>query len=266
MKNIKMKSKVLACIIVVCISAIMSLFVPSVVEADGPLLIAVKPYKSHGSLSVTGTASIECKPDQMTIILRIKAEDPTSVEKATDQVAIMIDELLGSLQKLGISKDDIETTSYKINQKFKNEYDEKGYFVRSVFDGYEVVNTIKITLKDFDKAGKVIDATAEASGLVDNINFELSSEKRNELKIQVMRQAAEDARLKAEAVIGALKEDLGNVTSVNLNEYYYQPYNYWDRVQLEYSGVSSDKIVPPTTILPSDLTVSANIYVVFDIV
>jgi uncharacterized protein YggE len=266
MKNIRTKSNALACIIIVCILASMSLLLPSVTEAGEPLLIAVKPFKSHGSLSVTGTASIECRPNQMTIILRIKAEDPNSVEKAADQVAVMIDKLLDSLQKLGISKDDVETTSYNINQKYKNEYDEKGNFVRSVFDGYEVVNTIKITLKDFDKAGKVIDATAEVGGLVDSVNFELSSEKRNELKIQVMTKAAEDARIKAEAVISALEEEIGNVTSVSLNDYYYQPYNYWNRAELECSGIRSDKIIPPTTILPSDLTVSANINVVFDIV
>jgi uncharacterized protein YggE len=265
MKNIKTKTKVLACIIVVCILAGASLLVPSIIKADEPMLIAIKPYKSHGSLSVSGTASIECKPDLMTIILRIKAEDPNSVEKATDQVAAMIDKLLDSLQELGISKDDVETTSYTINQKYKNEYDKKGNYVRSVFDGYVVVNTIKITLKDFDKAGKVIDAIAEVGGLVDYINFELSSEKRNEMKINVMKKAAEDARLKAEAVITSLGEELGNVTSVNLNEYYYQPYNYWDRYALGYGEDTSTKIVP-TTILPSDLTVSSDVYVVFDMI
>lgn len=266
MENTKLKSKILACIIIACISSSALLLAPGIVDAGDPQLIAFRNFVSHGSLSVTGIASIECKPDQMAIILRITAQDPTSVEKAADQVAVMINKLLDSLQKLGISEDDIETTGYRINQKFRSEYDENGNFVRSVFDGYEVVNTIKITLEDFDKAGNIIDATAEVGGLVDSINFELSSEKRNELKIQVMAKAAEDARIKAEAVVDALNEGLGNVTSVNLNDYYYQPYRYWDRAEFEYSGLTSDKIIPPTAILPSDLTISANVYVVFDIV
>lgn len=263
MEKIKLKSKMLACIIIACISSSALLLAPGIVNAGDPPLIA---FVSHGSLSVTGIASIECKPDQMVIIIRIIAEDPYSVENATDQVAIMINNLLNFLQGLGISKDDVETTSYRIDPKYRNEYNESGYFIRSVLDGYQVTNTLKITLKDFDKAGKVIDVTADAGGLVDSINFQLSNEKRNELKIQVMTKAAEDARIKAEAVIGALNEGLGNVTSVNLNDYYYQPYTYWDRAEFANMGLKATEIVPPTTILPSDLTVSANVYVVFDIV
>lgn len=272
MNKKNLRKILVACIIVISTLGSMSLILnPRVVGADEGLVVSEKPIinisepKPHGTMSVTGTAVIECAPDQLTIILRIKAESPSSVKEATDQVAIMLDKLIDSLQQLGISKDDIETTSYNINQKCDREYDEHGNYIGDIFKCYEVVNTVKIKIKDFDKAGKVIDAAADAGALVDNINFELSNEKRNELKIQVMAKAAEDAKLKAEAVIAALGEELGHVTSVNLNDYYYQPYNYWDRSNYAISFEES-QIVPPTSILPTDLTISANVNVVFDIV
>jgi uncharacterized protein YggE len=269
-----LKQILVACVVIIGTLGSMSLILsPKIVGADDGLLVSEKPminvnvpvYNSHGSMSITGTAVIECAPDQLTIILRIKAESPNSIKEATDQVATMLNNLIISLQKLGISKDDIESTSYSITPKYDPEYDENGHYVRDVFRYYEVVNTVKIKIKDFDKAGKVIDAAADAGALVDNINFELSDEKRNELKIQVMTKAAEDAKLKADAVITALGEELGHVTSVNLNDYYYQPYNYWDRSVCGFS-LDESKVVPPTSILPTDLTISANVNVVFDIV
>lgn len=222
-------------------------------------------YKPHGSMSITGTATIDCEPDRLTISVRLEHLDPNSADKATDEVARKIDRLLISLQSFGISRADVETTDYRIDQVYEWEYYENGNKKERVFKGYKVVNTIKITVKDFEKGGKVIDATSHAGGLVDSINFELSIEKREQTKIKAMELAAKDAKLKAETVLTALGEELGHVTSVNLNNYAYQPYVYWDRSNIASAGIDAHNITPPTTILPGDLTVSANINVVFDI-
>ena len=230
---------------------------------EGPTID--EDYQPHGSMSITGSATIDCEPDRLTISVRLEYLDPNSADKATDEVARKIDRLLSSLQSLGISRDDVETTNYKIDQIYEWEYYENGKKKERVFKGYKVVNTIKITVKDFEKGGKVIDATSHAGGLVDSINFELSREKREQTKLKAMELAAKDAKLKAETVLSALGEELGHVTSVNLNNYGYKPYVYWDRNKVASAGIDSHNIAPPTTILPGDLTVSANINVVFDI-
>jgi len=271
MNKKNLKQILVTCILVIIALGSTSLILsPKIVGADNGLILPVKPvivpqYSSHGSMSITGTATIECAPDQLSIMLRIKAESSSSIKDAADQVATILKNLIDSMQQLGISKDDIESISYSITPKYDPTYDEHGYQVGQVFRCYEVVNTVKIKIKDFDKGGKVIDAAASAGALVDSINFELSSEKRNELKIQVMTEAAKDAKLKADAVVTALGEELGHVTSVNLNDYYYQPYKYWDRSMFAIS-LDENQVVPPTSILPTDLTVSANINVVFDII
>jgi uncharacterized protein YggE len=216
-------------------------------------------------MTVAGSATIECDPDLLAIILRIQYLHPDSAALASDEVAKMIEQLLNALKNLGISKEDMETTGYRIKQIYEWEYYDTGNKEKRVFKGFKVINTIKITVKDFDKGGKEIDAAADVGALVDNINFELSREKREELKLQAMAMVVKDAKLKAVTIITALVVEFGHVTSVNLNNYNYQPYNYWTRSDLMVEGFSEKEIVPPTTILPGDLTVSANVNVVFDI-
>lgn len=247
----------------------MSLSMPKTVEANETTFETLEnktEYESHGSISVQGTASIESRPDLLVIMINIKALDTISADKASDKVAIILNQLINSLQGLGISKDDIESTSYTINQKYEWAYYENGNRKERVFKGYEAINKLRVEIKDFDKGGKVIDVAADVGALVDNINFELTKEKRNNLKIEAMGIAAKDAKLKAETIISALDEELGHVTSLNLNNYYYQPYNYWDRSVKLLSDEDGESTAPPTVIFPTDLTVSCTVNVVFDII
>lgn len=223
-------------------------------------------YEPYGSINIQGSATIESEPNLLVIMLRIKSLDENSAKKATEGVAIKLDQLIGSLEQIGISQDDIGSSSYTINQKYDWTYYENGHRKERVFKGYEAINIVRVEIKDFDKGGKVIDVASSAGALVDSINFELSKEKRNELKIKAMKTAAEDAKLKAETIISALDEELGRVTSVSLNNYNYQPYRYWDSLSYSSLGAEEKSAAPPTTILPTDLTVSVNVNVVWDII
>ena len=259
-----------ACVFMISVMAGMVVVIkPDTVKASGYLVDfeeenqenKIEEPKPHGTISVTGSAIIECEPDILVIFLRITYLHPVSAAKAAEEVAKILDNLLSSLQKLGVSKDDVATTSYNIEKRYEWEY-ENGYKEKRVFKGYEVINKIKVSIKDFDKGGKVIDAAVNAGVLVDSIKFELSRVKRDELKHQAIEMAAKDAKLKAETITVALGEKLGHVKSVNLGNYVYRPYMYWEKGRF---ADETGESVPPTTILPGDLTVSATVNVVFDI-
>jgi uncharacterized protein YggE len=262
METIKMKSIVLACIIVTSSFLCVSVFVrPGTANLNPPLFQLPQPgnetKEPHGSISVTGSAEQQCKPELLCIYLKIVTLDPTSAVTARDEAARIIDKVLQALKALGLTESDIETESYNIAPKYVWEGN------TNVFKGNEVTVSMKVTLKNFDKAGVVIDASVDAGALIDRISFELTKEKQNQMKLQVMADAARDAKNKAEAVINALGEELGYVTSVSIDNYGYNPYVYWHSVTD--SAGDMYKAAPPTSILPSDLTVSATVNVVFAI-
>ncbi len=208
-----------------------------------------------GEITMTGSAQIQSKPDQVVILLSIQVRDTNSAVPAKDKVAQIIDRVLQSLKQLGLSDDDIETTSYNIQLEYDWVNGEQ------TFKDYLVICSMKVTVKDFDDAGKVIDASVNAGAFVTSINFELSKEKQELLKTQIMAEAAKDAKEKAGAVMSALDQHLGRAKSVRL-ETEYQPYRYYS---YDLAFESAKDVQPPTTIMPTDLTVSAKLTVVFEI-
>lgn len=256
MGKVNWTSVLVAGIVIIGTLAGMSLAIrPSTVDAGD--ILGEHECEETGEITMIGSAEIESEPDLIVIYLKIQARDKDSAVAAKDKVAEIIDKVLKGLKELGLEDDDIETTGYNIQPEYE------WINNRRVFKRYLVTCNMKVTVKDFDKAGNVIDASVDNGALVNSINFELSKEKQEELKTLVMAEAAKDAKGKAEAVISALGQKLGKVKSVNLN-YGYQPYLYWS-----YDAVVSleggAKNTPPTTIMPKDLTVSAKLSVVFGI-
>lgn len=277
MKKHKTKILLIASVIVIIVLAEMAiLLMPGIVKAsentDEEIETPEDPVEEdentetepHGTVSVTGEARIEYEPNILKIILKIITKDMESVEKARDQAAVIIDNVIKSLRKIGITDENIETTSYNIEAKYESERVNGVY--KKVFRGYFVTVRMKITLKDFGKAGEVIDASVDSGAFVDSINFELSWAKRNEIKTQLYAEAAKDAKLKAETVVKALGDKLGDVKSVNINNYIYRPWNYY-KGEINFDGYnySSVGVSPPTTIMPSDLTLTVNVNAVFEI-
>jgi len=155
----------------------------------------------------------------------------------------------------------METVSYSIFPKYEWEDNDYGNRVK-VFKGYFVEVQMRIEVKDFDKTGSVIDASVDAGALIDRIDFELTPEKRNEVKVQVLAEAAKDAKTKAQAIVEALGDELGDATRINADDYSYSPRTFWK------NGHSLDGVeyeAPPTTILAGDLTVSGSVDITFEI-
>lgn len=267
MKKIKFGSLILACLIFTSVFVGMSISsTPNTAEASD---VTTEPLENettdeaHGTISVTGIGRIDLSPDLMAIYLKIKANDFNSAKVAKDKAAKIINDVLDALKKLGFTEEDIETVSYKIYPKYEWEDNKYGHN-QKVFKGYFVESQMKVEVKDFDKAGLVIDKSVDAGALIDKIDFELTPEKRNEVKVQVLAEAAKDAKLKATAIVEAIGDELGDAKTINADDYSYTPKTYW-RNTYEIMADGTSASAPPTTILAGDLTVSANVKIVFEI-
>lgn len=266
MKKIKTTPILVACLLLTSALIVMSLAVmPSKAEElcqpEDPEE-NMEETEAHGTVSVSGSASVECGPDQMSIFLKIVGNDLESIVTARDKASTILDATLKAIKNLNVAEEDMETTSYNLEPVYEWEHNEK------VFRGYFATVTIKVSLKekDFSKAGKIIDAAANAGSFVDSIQFELSREKREEMKLKLFAEAAKDAKLKAEIIVTAIGDTLGNVKSINANNYGYSPFKYY-RATLDFKAgnLAYAGSAPPTTILPSDLTITVNINAVFEI-
>jgi len=263
MKKIKIGTLVVASIIIITLFiGISASSVPNTADASEIAEEINETEEPQGTITITGTGSIDLRPDLMAIYLKIMTNDIKSAKTAKDQAAEIIDNVLKALKNVGLTEDQMETVSYNIYPKYEWEDDEFGNNKR-VFKGYFVEVMMRVEVSDFDKSGTVIDASVDAGALIDRIDFELTPEKRKETKIDVLAEAARDAKLKAEAIVEALGDELGDAKTISSNEYIYNPVTYWKN---SYSiGFDEKGSAPPTTILAGDLTVSGNVEITFEI-
>ena len=260
MKKINWSPVMVASIIVVGMLVGMSFLIsPSVADARASDDQTLSEPSNVATISMMGTAQDSFAPDLGVVYLKIETRDMLA-ETAKDKNAKIADDVMEALLALGIDEEDIETQNYQIYPEYEWTY---GSQRKKVFKGYVVTNTMKVSTKDFDKMGKIIDASVENGALIDRINFELSNEKFNEYKTLVLAEAAVDAKNKAEAVISALSADLGDLVSVSGNSVY-TPHTYYSYDKTMMSANAVEDV--PTNIQPKDLDISASISVVFEII
>lgn len=195
------------------------------------------PQTQGQTVQVTGNSQLTVTPDEIGVYAQIQSTKDTAME-AKDANSVISNKIIQSLKLLNIPEDNINTENYNVYEQFdwfEGTKSEDNKFVAS--------HTIKITLKDQDLMGDVIDAVIDNGGLVNQITSELSFEKNNELKSEVLASAATDARKKAEAIASGLNMKVGKLVSVTTNNYGYQPPIAYARAEIaidEAQGIPTD--------------------------
>lgn len=118
----------------------------------------------------------------------------------------------------GIKEKEIVFSSVDINTDYEYIYNKDGGST-SVFKGYTLSQNVKIESKEVDKIENI---SREVSALIDlGVNFFSSSPeyfytKLAELKIEMLSDATEDARLRAEAIATNAKSKLGKLKKADM--------------------------------------------------
>jgi hypothetical protein len=212
--------------------------------------------RTGNGLTVQGTSQMTVAPDNAVVYLYIETRN-ISADDAKNANAEISDKVLTELIKLGLERKDIQTQSYSINPDYK------WINHQQISNGYVASNYIKVETKEFDKVGKIVDVSVDSGALVNYINFELSTEKSNLYKAEVLENATRDARTKANAIASGLGKRVGSVISITTNDYNYYPYRYYDNMAMT-AGASEMKAAA-TDIQPKDLDISATIQVTYRI-
>lgn len=210
-------------------------------------LLLYSNLKDTQTVEVIGNSQITVPPDQVLVYLQIQTKANTA-EEAKNKNSEITNNVVSSLKTLGLTP---ETENYNIYP----EYD----YSRNKITGYTATNYIKVKTDDFNIVGKIIDSSVDAGALINYINFELSTEKSNEIKKDALAEASKDAKSKAEAIAQGLDKKLGSLVSISSSDYNYIPY------PLFREGSSEDAKAVAVDIQPRNLDVTATVKAVYKI-
>src|SRR3989344_5221164 len=107
------------------------------------------------TINVNGQSTIKAEADEVSVYVGIETTEKTS-EESKNANAKISDNVLVVLKTAGIPEGDIETSSYYIYP----EYDWSNN--KQDLVGYRTSNVLKITTKDFDKVGTIVDSSVDA--------------------------------------------------------------------------------------------------------
>ena len=205
------------------------------------------------TISLTGSGSSSAQADQATVNLGVQIISELANEAIGENAETMT-AVIEAIKALGVSEDDIVTTSYSVYPQY--DWTEDG----RVFTGYSVTNLVQVTVKDLDIVGDVIDAAAVAgANQINGISFELSDAKREELKTNAYIAALDDAQDKADVIAENLGLTITGVQSVTENSY--TPVRSYE--MYEESIAMDGAMRAPTPIVSGDLSVTVSVHIVF---
>ncbi|MEK6839677.1 MAG: SIMPL domain-containing protein [Nanoarchaeota archaeon] len=212
------------------------------------------PVAQEDTVSVIGQSDLDVAPDEAELTLSIESEGQTAKE-AQDANAGVTDRVMKALQSAGVTKNDVDTTGYYL-------YKREGYDPKTGKPfplGYQQTHTMRVLIKDIEKAGDVIDAATNAGVTsLQNIQFTLSKDKEKKSRADALKLAVEHARDKAEILASAVGENLGDAISVSESNYVSSPPMPY------YRGLES-AAMDKTEVLPEDVTLSLMVTVVFEL-
>ncbi|MCC6328883.1 MAG: SIMPL domain-containing protein [Acidobacteria bacterium] len=160
------------------------------------------------SIRTNGEAMVTAQPDRARIDIGVTTEAATS-QSAVSQNAEALEATLTRLRQLLGANANIKTIGYTLTPNYR--YPKDGG--ERTLTGYTATNIVRVTMDDLTKVGSVIDAATQAgANRVNSLEFSLKNE--NTAKDQALREAALDARRKADALAAALGLKIVRVLTV----------------------------------------------------
>ncbi|KKU80658.1 MAG: hypothetical protein UY07_C0037G0001, partial [Parcubacteria group bacterium GW2011_GWA1_47_8] len=182
--------------------ALTVLAIVGVVFVGAKIITEVKGYHFIGgsvpatnTISVTGEGEISAAPDIATVSFTV-TEEAKKVSDAQGKVSVKVKAALDATKKLGVADKDIKTANYSSYPKYEWEQSKvvcvNGMCPPSpgkqVLTGYEVSQTVTITVRDLDVVNPLVLGLANAG--VTNMNGpSFAIDKQDELQAEARKEA-----------------------------------------------------------------------------
>lgn len=161
------------------------------------------------TVSVSGHGEVNIPPDTASVTVGVDVIQPT-LEEAQDQATAQATAVIEAVKAAGIAPEDVQTEYYSVN--ILRDYSENAD--PTTITGYEIINQLRVTVRDTDTLGEILEAAVSAgANSIYGVNFFVDDQTEAQREARV--QAVENAREKAEELAGAAGMTLGPVVAIS---------------------------------------------------
>ncbi|MFC5652813.1 SIMPL domain-containing protein [Paenibacillus solisilvae] len=152
--------------------------------------------KSPSTIEVQGEGTVTASPDRVLVVLGAITEGD-ALQLVQAENAMIVTNIIQSLQNLGIPKEKIQTYDFRIDPQY--DYEDG----KQIFRGYKVTHLLQITTDRVEQTGVIVDtAVSQGANSVSNIQFTLINPEIYEN--QALSLAVRNARQKAVTIAQTL--------------------------------------------------------------
>ena len=135
--------------------------------AAAPEEMAVRLEDGEDTVTVTGSAGIEVKPDMARVTVGVVSTGSTS-EAAREANAQAMTDTQAALMELGVAEEDMKTSDISLRPT----YSYTSGYSEGTINGYRMSTSLVVTVRDLEQVGEVLDAAIGAgSNSLDSLDF-----------------------------------------------------------------------------------------------
>src|SRR5215471_12574707 len=205
------------------------------------------------SITVTGEATVSAKPDRAQVDIGVITQAETADAASTDNRR-KADAVLSQLRNALGAGADIKTISFSITPSYR--YPKEGG--QPTIAGYTATNVVRVRTDDLSQVGKLIDiSTQSGANVIQQIQFSLKDERA--VRTEALKQAAAEARSKAQSIASALDLKVTRILYVDESSPVVIPRVY------QAQAMRAGPAVAPTQVEPGTIEVRATISMTVEI-
>ena len=206
------------------------------------------------SIQVSGEGIVKVKPDIAYITLGVKTKDQNPQQAQVENTKKM-NKVMKILKELGIDEKDIQTSQYSIYPEYRY-IEETG---ERKEDGYIVNHLLRVTVRDIQKLGVVLDKTLiQGVNVSHGIEFGVANEEK--YYQEALQEAIENAQGKAQAIGQSLSIKIDKPYTIIERSTGGSSIQYMDR-SIKMNAVEESSTSTPIGI--GELDIRANVQVMY---
>ena len=231
-----------------------SLFILAALALAPAGVLAQSAKPPIASLRVMGEATVTAHPDQAQIDIGVVTQAGTA-ETAVAQNAQKLDTILAELRKALVPEDEIQTVGYSLRPNYH--YPQEGG--QPTITGYTASNIVQVKTGKLNEVGNIIDlAIRSGTNTIQRLMFTLTDTEA--VRAQALREAATEARTKADALAAALHLTIVRVLSAEEGSQGVRPVYEWTARSLQTQAASA-----PTAVEPGAIEVHATVTLLVEV-